>query len=89
MPVLKEEFTFPSVVGDADIHAISWKPEGPAKAVLQLVHGPSVVGVIAHTHLRLHVPVECRDLVLSPAAHRILVADILHDYLYYGNTKRH
>ncbi len=39
MPVLKEEFTFPSVVGDADIHAISWKPEGPAKAVLQLVHG--------------------------------------------------
>ena len=39
MPVLKEEFTFPSVVGDADIHAVSWKPEGPVKAVLQLVHG--------------------------------------------------
>ncbi len=39
MPVLKEEFTYQSVVGDADIHAISWKPEGPVKAVLQLVHG--------------------------------------------------
>lgn len=39
MPVLKEEFTYPSVVGDADIHAIVWKPEGAPKAVLQLVHG--------------------------------------------------
>ena len=39
MPVLKEEFTFPSVVGDADIHAISWKPEGPVKAVMQIIHG--------------------------------------------------
>ncbi|MBR5752897.1 MAG: lysophospholipase [Clostridia bacterium] len=39
MSVLKEEFTFPSVVGDADIHAVSWKPDGPVKAVLQLVHG--------------------------------------------------
>ncbi len=39
MPVLKEEFTFTSVVGDAEIHAISWKPEGTAKAVMQIVHG--------------------------------------------------
>lgn len=39
MPVLKETFTFPSVVGDADIYAVSWKPDGPVKAVLQLIHG--------------------------------------------------
>lgn len=39
MPVLKEEFTYTSVVGDADIHAISWKPDGEIKAVLQIVHG--------------------------------------------------
>ena len=39
MPVLKEEFTYTSVVGDADIHAISWKPDGPVKAVLQIIHG--------------------------------------------------
>ena len=39
MPVLKEEFTFPSVVGNADIHGVSWKPEGAPKAILQIVHG--------------------------------------------------
>lgn len=39
MPVLKEEFTYPSYVGDADIHAVAWKPEGEVKAVMQLIHG--------------------------------------------------
>ena len=39
MAVIKEEFTFPSVVGDADIHAIAWKPEGTPKAIMQIVHG--------------------------------------------------
>ncbi len=39
MPVLKETFTFPSVVGDADIYAVSWKPDGPVKAVMQIMHG--------------------------------------------------
>lgn len=40
MPVVKEEFTFPSTVGDLDIHAISWKPEdGNVQAVFQFVHG--------------------------------------------------
>lgn len=39
MSVLKEEFTYPSIVGDAEIHAISWKPEGTPKAVMQIIHG--------------------------------------------------
>lgn len=39
MAINKIEFTYPSVVGDADIHAIAWKPEGAPKAVLQIVHG--------------------------------------------------
>ncbi|MCQ2487278.1 MAG: lysophospholipase [Clostridia bacterium] len=39
MAVIKTEFTLPSTVGDLDLHAISWKPEGEVKAVLQIIHG--------------------------------------------------
>lgn len=35
----KTEFTFTSSCKDAEIHAISWRPEGTPKAVIQLVHG--------------------------------------------------
>lgn len=40
MAYIKNEFTFPSVSGLADIHAASYKPEnGEVKAILQIAHG--------------------------------------------------
>ena len=40
MAYIKNEFTFPSVSGLADIHAASYKPEnGEIKAILQIAHG--------------------------------------------------
>ena len=36
---MKEEFYYPSADELTQIHACVWKPEGEAKAVLQLVHG--------------------------------------------------
>jgi len=39
MSVVKKEFTFTSAVGDCEIHAISWKPEGDVKACVVLSHG--------------------------------------------------
>lgn len=40
MAFIKNEFTFPSASGLADIHAASYKPEnGEVKAVLQVAHG--------------------------------------------------
>ncbi len=35
------EFTFPSSDGVHQLHAVEWRPEGPARAVVQLVHGIS------------------------------------------------
>lgn len=37
--MIKNEFYFPSNSGLADIHAVSYKPEGEIKAVLQIAHG--------------------------------------------------
>ena len=39
MSVTKNECVFTSVVGDAQIHVVSWKPEGTPKAVFQFSHG--------------------------------------------------
>lgn len=41
MAVIKQEFLYRSIVGDCDIHAISWRPKGKKapKAVIQIVHG--------------------------------------------------
>lgn len=39
MAVIKKEFYYPSSCGNCEIHAISWKPAGEVKAVVQLVHG--------------------------------------------------
>lgn len=36
---MKDEFYFPSKDGNTEIHTIEWKPEGKAKAVLQICHG--------------------------------------------------
>ncbi len=45
MPVIKKEFFFESSCGNADIHAISWKPaELQPKAVIQFVHGMAEYG---------------------------------------------
>ena len=35
------EFTFLSADGKTPIHAVEWLPEGPPRAVLQIVHGVS------------------------------------------------
>lgn len=41
LSVIREEFLYPSVTGDCDIHAVSWKPGGKKKplGVIQIVHG--------------------------------------------------
>jgi alpha-beta hydrolase superfamily lysophospholipase len=36
---MKDEFYFPSKDGNTEIHTIEWKPEGKAKAILQICHG--------------------------------------------------
>lgn len=36
---MKQEFTYPSRDGLTQIHAVEWKPDGEAKAVLQMCHG--------------------------------------------------
>ena len=39
--MVRDEFTFPSADGKTQIHAVEWRPEGPARAVLQISHGVS------------------------------------------------
>lgn len=37
--MVKEEFFYPSADGEHTIHAVLWKPEGPVRGVVQIVHG--------------------------------------------------
>ena len=37
--MIRDEFEVPSADGRTRLHAVSWRPEGPVKAVLQLSHG--------------------------------------------------
>lgn len=37
--MVKEEFFYPSSDGVHQIHAVLWKPEGPVRGVVQIVHG--------------------------------------------------
>lgn len=39
--VIKQEFTFPSSDGVHTVAAAWWRPEGPPRGVVQLVHGIS------------------------------------------------
>ena len=37
--MVKEEFFYPSADGEHTIHAVLWRPEGPVRGVVQIVHG--------------------------------------------------
>ena len=39
--VIKQEFTFPSSDGVHTVAAAWWRPEGPPRGMVQLVHGIS------------------------------------------------
>ena len=39
--MFRSEFTYPSADGKTDIHAVAWRPDGDARAVLQISHGVS------------------------------------------------
>lgn len=37
--MVKEEFFYPSADGEHTIHAVLWRPEGPVRGVVQIIHG--------------------------------------------------
>ena len=49
--VIKQEFTFPSSDGVHTVAAAWWRPEGPPRGMVQLVHGISEP--VSYTHLTL------------------------------------